>query len=93
MLGGSRKRSQDQKLSSKIFIATYPSYLWAKALWSSLTLSDPKEGSPPGSSVHGILQARILGWIAMPFSRGSSQCRDQTHSSYVSCIDRSVLYH
>ena len=34
--------------------------------------------SPPGSSVHGILQARRLEWVAMPFSRGSSQPRDQT---------------
>ena len=34
--------------------------------------------SPPGSSVHGILQARILKWVAIPFSRGSSQPRDQT---------------
>ena len=39
--------------------------------------------SPPGSSVHGILQARILEWVAIPFSRGSSQPRDQT---WVSCI-------
>ena len=39
--------------------------------------------SPPGSSVHGILQARILERVAMPSSRGSSQPRDQTH---VSCI-------
>ena len=39
--------------------------------------------SPPGSSVHGILQARILEWVAMPSSRGSSQPRDQTQ---VSCI-------
>ena len=37
----------------------------------------------PGSSVHRILQARILKWVTMPSSRGSSQCRDQTH---VSCI-------
>ena len=39
--------------------------------------------SPSGSAVHGILWARILEWVAMPFSRGSSQPRDQTH---VSCI-------
>ena len=38
---------------------------------------------PPGSSVHGILQARILEWVAIPFSRGSSRPRDQT---WVSCI-------
>jgi len=36
------------------------------------------DGSPPGSSVHGILQARILEWVAMPTSRGSSQARDRT---------------
>ena len=43
--------------------------------------------SPPGSSVHGILQARLLEWGAMPPSRGSSWPRDWTHVSYVSCID------
>ena len=47
------------------------------------TLCDPIDGSPPGSSVHGILQARTLEWVATPFSRGSSQPRDQTQ---VSCI-------
>ena len=40
------------------------------------TLCDPMNHSPPGSSVHGILQARILDWIAMPFSRGSSQLKN-----------------
>ena len=51
--------------------------------------------SPPGSSVHGILQTRILEWVPMPSSRGSSQLRDWTHVSYVSCIGRWVpyLYH
>ena len=47
------------------------------------TLCDPMDCSPPGSSVHGILQARILEWVAIPFSRASSQLRDQTQ---VSCI-------
>ena len=42
--------------------------------------------SPPGSSVHGILQARILEWVAMPFSRGSSWPQDQTCLSCGSCI-------
>ena len=60
---------------------------------SCLTLCDPMDYSPPGSSVHGILQARILEWVAMPSSRGSSQLRDQTPISYVSCIGRQVLYH
>ena len=48
-----------------------------------LTLHDPMDYSPPGSSVHGILQARILQWVAIPFSRASSRPRDQTQ---VSCI-------
>ena len=45
------------------------------------TFCDPMDCSPPGSSVHGILQARILEWIAMPFSRGSFQRRDRTRIS------------
>ena len=49
--------------------------------------------SPPDSSVNGILQARILEWIAVPSSRGSSQPRDRTQVSYISCIGRQVLYH
>ena len=53
----------------------------AKSLQSCPTLSDPMDCSPPGSSVHGILQARILEWIAMPFSRGSSRSRDRTCTS------------
>ena len=50
---------------------------------SCLTLCDPMDCSPPGFCVHGILQARILEWIAMPCSRGSSQPKDQT---LISCI-------
>ena len=48
-----------------------------------LTLCNPVDCSLPGSSIHEILQARILEWVAIPFSRGSSQPRDQTQ---VSCI-------
>ena len=43
-----------------------------------LILCDPMDCIPPGSSVHGICQARILEWVAMPSSRGSSQCKDQS---------------
>ena len=43
-----------------------------KVAQSCLTLWDPVDRSPPGSSVHGILQARILEWVAISFSRGSS---------------------
>ena len=49
--------------------------------------------SLPGSSVHGILQARILEWVAMPSSTGSSWPRDWTSISKSTCIGRRVLYH
>ena len=55
-----------------------------------LTPCDSMYYSPPGSSVHGILLARILEWVAMPSSRGLSQPRDQTR---VSCLGRWILYH
>ena len=53
-------------------------------------LCDPIDHSLPGSSVHGTSQARILKWVAISFSRGSSQPRDQTP---VSCIGRWILDH
>ena len=55
---------------------------------SCLTLCDPMDCGMPGSSVHGIFQARILEWVATSFSRGSSQPRYQTWVSCVSCIGR-----
>ena len=58
-----------------------------------LTLLDPMDCSPPGSSVYGISQARILEWSAISHSRRSSQHRDWTHISCVPCIGRQTLYH
>ena len=55
------------------------------------TLCDPVDCSPPGSSVHGVLQARRLEWVAMPSSTGSSWPRDWTCVSKVSCIGRQAL--
>ena len=55
-----------------------------------LTLYHPMDCSMPGSSVCGILQARILEWIVISLSRGSSRTRDWTH---ISCIGRQFLYH
>ena len=60
---------------------------------SCLTLLRPHKCSPPGSSVHGTLQARILAWVAISSSRGSSQARDRIRLSCVSCIGSWVLYH
>ena len=58
----------------------------AKLLQSCLTLNSPTDCGPTGPSVHGILQARILEWIAISFSRASSQPSDQNLVSYVSCM-------
>ena len=60
----------------------------AKSLQLCLSLCNPMDWSLLGSSVHGILQARILEWVAMPSSRGPSSSRDPHHLSYVSCICR-----
>ena len=60
---------------------------------SCVGLCDPMGCSVPGSSVHGILQARILEWVAISFSSGPSQPRDGTCVSYVSCLGRRILYY
>ena len=52
--------------------------------------SCPSIWDPMNYTVHGILQARILEWVAVPFSRESSQPRDQTH---VPCVGRRILSH
>ena len=65
----------------------------AKSLQSCLTLCDPMDCSQPDSSVFRILQVRILEWVAIWYTRGSSQPKDRTHVSCVSCIGRQILYH
>ena len=56
-------------------------------------LCHPIDCSLPGSSVHGISQARIFDWVAISFSRGSSQPRNWTWVFHGSCIGRWILYH
>ena len=56
---------------------------WSEVAQSCLTLCKPVDCSLPGSSVYGILQARILEWVTISFSRGSSQPRDQTRVSHI----------
>ena len=63
-----------------------------KSLQSCATLCDPMDRSPPDSSVHGILQTRILEWVAMPSFRGSSQSGDQTHICLCLLHCRPTLY-
>ena len=72
----------------------YKEHLW-EVLVTNLyqTLCDPIDCSQPGFSVHGILQARILEWVAIPFFSGSSRPGDQAWVSYIACIGRRVLYH
>ena len=68
-------------------------YLVCSATQSCLTLCDPMNCNLPGSSVHGTFQARILEWVAISFSRGSSWPRDQTHIFRASCTGRWVPHH
>ena len=49
---------------------------------------DTMDCSPPGSSVHGILQARTVEWVAISYSRGSSRLRDRTHITCIFCTGR-----
>ena len=58
-----------------------------------LTIWDGVNCRPLGSSVHGIFEAKLLEWVAISCSRGSSWPRDQTHISCISCIGRRILYH
>ena len=69
-----------------------PSVTHTKSLQSCPALCDPMDRRPQASSVHGILQARILEWVAISCSGGSSLSRDRTHISYISCTSRYVLY-
>ena len=74
----------------RLYLASPSEYIYAcmhvKKLQSCLTLCDLMDCSPPGSSVYGIFQARILEWVAISFSRGSSRLRDWTCVSYISYI-------
>ena len=78
-------RAKDLKWSGTLLVKNLIQIMEVKVLvaQSCPTLCDPMDYSPPGSSVHEILQARILEWVAMPSSRGSSRARDWTQ---VSCI-------
>ena len=69
-------------LTISVFCAKNMVCVCAKSLQSCPTLCDLMYCKLPGSSVHGIFQARILEWVAMPFSRGSSYSRDRTWVSW-----------
>ena len=78
-------------LHLKIMLNTYSlAVLFSLVAQWCPALFEPRDYSPPGSSVHGILQARILEWVAISSSRGSSPPRDWT---FVFCIGRQILCH
>ena len=69
------------------------SLVCAKSLQFCPTLLNPMDCRLPGSSIHGTIQARILEWVAISFSRRSFPPRDQTCVSCITCIGRLILYH
>ena len=75
---------------------SYSIRLWLVCVLSCSVMSDSlgyyMACSPPGSSDHGIFQARILEWGAISSCMGSSLLKDQTHVSWVSCIGRQILH-
>ena len=75
--------SLTRRITKNINIYFHIIYQFSSVAQLCPTLCDPMDYNLPGSSVHAILQARILEWGAIPFSRGPSQPRDQTQ---VSCI-------
>ena len=86
--GGRDKRgTQDWHIHTVSTRACLPGHF--RCAW----LCETMDCRPPGSSVHRILQARILKRVAVPSSRGSSRPRNQTHVSFVSGVGRQVLYH
>ena len=62
----------------QFFLINYLFYVYSEVTQSNPTLCNPMDYSLPGSSVHGIFQARVLEWVAISFSRGSSQPRDRS---------------
>ena len=70
-------------IGSGIKITNNLNLKWSEVAQLCPTLCDPMDCSPPGSSIRGILQAEILEWVAISFSRGSSRTRDQTQVSHI----------
>ena len=67
-------------MSNQILVLDF-ACIHAQSLKWCPTFCDPMDSNTPGSSVHGILQARVLEWVAISFSSGSSRPRDQTQVS------------
>ena len=94
-----KELDRTEQLPLSFFHTWFPSLGWkvlllcyAKSLQLCPTLCNPMDRSPPDSSVQRVLQARILGWVAIPSSRGSFQPRDETCVWWL-LIGRQVPYH
>ena len=77
----------DKSLSTSVHVSTFV-HVRVLSHFSCVQLCNPMDHSRPGFSVQEILQARILGSVAMPTSKGSYRPRDQTRLSYISYIGR-----
>ena len=75
---------EDQNIFTASLKSLVDSVQFSSVTQLCLTLCDPMDYSLPGPSVHGILQARILAWVAISFSRRCARLKDRTH---VSCIE------
>ena len=97
-VSGKCQQSNCPSVAEWINSMVYPYYGLLKTSESVKSLTPvqlfdtPLDCSPPGSSVHGILQARILEWVAMPSSKGSSSPRDRTWVTCISCLAGRLLY-
>ena len=84
----------DSAKDSKVFVTELTDKYYCHPhpfpYWHRSSAFGHMDCSPPGFSVHGISQTRVLEWVAISFSRGPSQPRDQT---CISCIGRWILYH
>ena len=88
-----RSAKEEVSLASTTIPGTWYSINACLVAQSCLTLCNLNDCSLPGASVYGILQARILEWVAIFYSRASSQPRDQARIFYVFCIGWRILYH
>ena len=80
-----------EKMQNESSLNNFHTVLCSAVSQSCTTLCGPMDCSLPGSSIHGIFQARLLEWVAMPSSKESSRPRDRIRVSYTSCIGRQVL--
>ena len=85
------KRLSSSSSSTREYISIFLSISAGSIAQSCPNLYSPIDCSLPGSSVHGVFQARILEWVTISYCRGSSRSKDRTCISCISCIDRWIF--